>query len=151
MKDIERVHALYLKIDSLLAAEESNIASTTFVRDKWSQARNANEQAHFALLFAQFEDVVNTFCKVLVHKKGSSARWTLRRSWEIIEIKDITRVSFLNRVALLCEKGDTDYNTVSKYYRLRCSIDHGEVVPSIMVTTVKDDLMAIAKRMKKYA
>lgn len=148
MNDIKRVHRHYLATDGLLAAQES---TSTIERNRWAEIRDANDQAYFALIFAQFEDLVNTLCKSLILRMRTSSQWGRRRSWDVIDVGNLERFPFMNRVALLSEKGDTDYNTVNSYYRLRCKIDHGDSVSSIAVTTVRDDLIEIAKRMRKKA
>ena len=150
MNDIKRVRRHYLATDGLLSAEESS-ATTTTERNRWAQVRDANDQAYFALIFAQFEDVVNTLCRSLVLRMRTSVQWGRRRSWDVVDVGNLDRFPFMNRVALLTEKGDTDYNTVHSYYRLRCDIDHGVPVSGIAVTTVRDDLIEIAKRMRRKA
>jgi len=150
MNDIKRVHRHYPSTDGLLSAQES-AASTVVERDRWALVRDANDQAYFALIFAQFEDVVNTLCRSLVIRMKAARQWGRRRSWDVIDHANLERFPFMNRVALLTEKGNTDYNTVNSYYRLRCDIDHGETVSGVAVTTVRDDLLEIAKRMKRRA
>jgi hypothetical protein len=147
MKDIENVHKTFIETDALIACQETS-ASSSSDRNKWALIRDANSQAYFALMFAQFEDVVNTFAEGLIRKRRSSTSWGHRRAWEIIDVKDVSRVPFMNRVALLCDKSGSDYKSVNDYYKLRCKIDHGDTVPSIDVSRVRDDLLAIAKRMK---
>jgi len=146
VKDIKRVHKHYVAVDGILGTAEAD-AKTPTSRNKWATIRDANSQACFALLFAQFEDVVNTLCKRIVAKRKKLKKWEHRRSWDIIETSDIWRVSFMSRVALLTEKGKTDYNTVNQYYKLRCAIDHGSTASGIIVTTVANDLLGIATRM----
>lgn len=148
MNDIKRVHKYYLETDSLLSAKES-AARSPAERNRWALVRDANDQAHFALIFAQFEDVVNTLCTSLVNKMKGCSLWTRRRSWDVIDVGNLDRFPFMNRVALLTEKGNTDYNAVNSYYRVRCDIDHGKSVSGIAVTMVRDDLLEIAQRMKR--
>lgn len=150
MKDIRSVYDAYVEADSFLSAKES--ASRTQVRrNRWADRRDRNDHAYFALLFAQFEDVVNTLCRQVVTKKKSSVNWGTRRAWDIVNTGDLDRVPFMNRVALLVEKGQTEFNLVNAYYRTRCEIDHGQTVSSISVVTAKSDLLRIASRMKRSA
>jgi hypothetical protein len=148
MNDITRVHKHYLATDSLLSAKESS-ALTSAKRNHWAEIRDVNDQAYFALIFAQFEDEVNKMFTALVNKMKARPLWSNRRAWDVIDVKNLERFAFMNRVALLSEKGQKDYNTVNSYYRTRCDIDHGNSVSGIAVTTVRDELLQIAKRMKQ--
>ncbi len=150
MKDIRAVYDAYVQADSLLSSKESD-SRTPLNRNRWADRRDKNDQAYFALLFAQFEDVVNELCRQVVAKKKSSSNWGTRRAWDIINTDGLDRVPFMNRVALLVEKGQTDFNLVNAYYRIRCGIDHGQTVSSISVVSAKAELLAVAYRMKRNA
>ncbi|MFZ2656620.1 MAG: hypothetical protein WAX69_16925 [Victivallales bacterium] len=144
MKDINRVHGNYIKIDNLLSLKESTAVASTS-KDKWANLRSANDQAYFVLIFAQFEDLVNTRFKKLVKKKQAVPLWYRRRSWDIIDMK---RIPFMIRVALLTEIGNADYNMIYSYYKLRCTIAHGDIAGGIIVSILKNHLIEIARRLK---
>jgi hypothetical protein len=133
MRDIGEIQALYLETDSALAAGE---AAATSGNDRlfWQLKRLINDSAYFLLAFAQFEDAVRTRVQELVSARRK-APWHTRSPWDVI---DTDRLALMDHIALLFEKGNSEYNEIDIYYRERNRIAHGNwpkgsiLVPSVV-------------------
>lgn len=147
MRDIQKVYKSYLDSDGFFARKEIEARSVAS-RQKWAEKRNTNEQAFFVMLFAQFEDYVNRQCEKLITRRASSTKWAHRRIWETIDVSKLTRFPFRHRVALLTEKGRSDYATIINYYKIRCDIAHGNSSPTVSVITVANDLLEISRKIR---
>jgi hypothetical protein len=152
MKLIDDLHKAYLEVDSYLSLKESRAASQKS-RDLWGKRRDRNEQAYFMVIFARFESLINDLCVALIDRKKTGSRWADRRVWQTIDTDrdNIRRFPFMKRVTLLIENTSTDYQSVKRYYDLRCSIAHGSSVGPISVTVVAVDLIRLMKVMGKHA
>lgn len=114
---------------------------------KWAQRRMVNDHAYFVMLFAQLESLVDERCDKLVAGKKAGRHWKARRLWDSI---DLDRLAFMQRVALLCEKGQAVYGKVRRYYGIRCEIAHGDspLVGPIALSMIVPDLFGIAAALK---
>ncbi len=96
-----------------------------------------NDSAYFFMLFARFEDQVVTLSKQLVDQKRTTSSGAEKRPWDVINPDSLT---FLNRVALLTDKGGSDYRDVQTLYLDRNRIGHGhllETKPNVPVIAAK--------------
>ena len=116
-------------------------------RRRWGAIRLVNDQAYFVVLFAQFEDQVNARVKRLVQRRSAAPRWTSRRLWDTVNPE---RMPFMNRVALLTDKGGADYQRIRELYELRCRIAHGTIHTTLPTTiaTYASDLRALSTRLR---
>ncbi len=106
-----------------------------------------NDHACFVMLFAQLENLINRKCDKLVARKKAAQEWKARRLWDSV---DPERLAFLQKAALLCEKGQAIYNKIQGYYKTRCDIAHGESaeVGPIVLSEIAPDLLGIAGDLK---
>ncbi|MCY3022655.1 MAG: hypothetical protein NTW87_27060 [Planctomycetota bacterium] len=142
MKSFTEVRTSYRYADWYLASKE---AAARVHKQRWSRLRAINDQAYFLMMFGQLEDHVNSQCKKLVTRKKTAPRWKDRRAWDTF---DPEREPFMNRVALLTDKGGKAFRQVKYYYEdLRCEIAHGNtaVQMPMALITVAAELQSLAR------
>lgn len=146
MKLFRIILQTHSEADGYLARRESDARSPSG-KSKWADRRMYNDHAYFVMLFAQLENLVNRRCEALFNRKKDAPEWKTRRLWDSI---DSDRLSFLQKVAMLCEKGKSDYQQVQKYYKIRCDIAHGDSakVGPIVLPLRAPDIVAIARKMR---
>jgi hypothetical protein len=111
-----------------------------------------NKNAYFLLLFSQFEAEINRLCQEVIRKKRASPIWMERRAWDILDPDDkrIKNIAFLNRVALLTDKGGTVYNRVNQLYQIRNNIAHGKLqIESLDVAEIAKEIEQIAAELNE--
>lgn len=93
----------------------------------FSDLRKVNAAAYFMLLFSQFEDRVNQLCRDLIRRRKGAASWEERRVWDILDESGdrIRTIPFMNRAALLTEKGANTYNKIKELHDIRNHLAHG--------------------------
>lgn len=132
MTSFRQIHASYIATDNYLALSE--LSARAAARARWVILRFFNDQAYYMMLFAQFEQFVDTQCAKLIDRKKRSRVWKNRRLWDST---DADRLQFMRKVALLTEKGRSTYNKIDAYYDLRCDIAHGTpIAPGAIVVPV---------------
>lgn len=113
---------------------------------------NANNAAYAILLFAQFEGLVNELAERYVQAGKSSDDPMIRRVWAVMDDRirqNVTNMPFLDRVALLLDKGDALYGKVRELYRQRNAIAHGSrLLEEIDVIELATTLDGIAARLQ---
>ena len=74
----------------------------------------------------------------------------MRSAWDILpKEKESVRIHFKNRVALLVEKGSSDYNLIMDYYKLRNTIAHGgNFTTPINISNVLSNMERLDKNLK---
>jgi len=146
MTSFREIHAAYLATDDDLLSRETH-ARTPNRKAHWVRLRLYNDHAYFVMLFAQLEQHIDAECTALIARKKASARWTVRRLWDSV---DVDHLNFMRKVALLTDKGRAIYAQVDAYYDTRCRIAHGDstLVGPIALPVVARDLQTIAKAMK---
>lgn len=110
-----------------------------------------NANAYSLLLFSQLEAEVNQLCQDLIRQRRASPVWAERRAWDILEHSDdrLRSIPFLNRVALLTDKGGTVYKRVKELYEIRNKIAHGDLqIESLDVAQIAKDIERIAVSLK---
>lgn len=110
-----------------------------------------NANAYSLLLFSQLEAEVNQLCLDLIRRRRASPVWAERRAWDILEHSDdrLRSIPFLNRVALLTDKGGTVYKRVKELYEIRNKIAHGDLqIESLDVAQTAKDIERIAVSLK---
>lgn len=122
MRAFSRIAKAHATLDAYLAFHEATARGRT-ERDMWAHTREINDHAFFVLLFAQFEQAVESKYSRLVDRKKRLRSWKLRAVWEEI---DAERISFMQKVAVLAAKGGRVYNDIHYLYSVRCDIAHGK-------------------------
>jgi len=143
MINYNEIHRAYVESDAYLGRKEAG-ARTPSGKTRWARARMFNDQAYFLMLFAQLEQRIMQEVVKLVNKKKVLGRWQDRRLWQ--EAKP-DRISFMQKVALLTEKGQVTYNRMDQlYHDFRCAIAHGNTaaVGPIFIPTIAAELKRIA-------
>ncbi len=145
MTSFREIRAAYLAIDLYLAQRESE-GRTARRQAHWAKMRKYNHHAYFVMLFAQLEQHIDNLCAALIAQKKSSPQWKTRRLWDSV---DVDRLTFMRKVALLTDKGQSTYARVDAYYDTRCKIAHGDsaLVGVMFLPVVAGDLQAIAKEL----
>lgn len=147
MKSLARITKAYRIVDDNLVREESNASGRAKVR--WTNARAVSDQAYFLVIFGQLEDHINHQCEKLLRTKRSSA-WPRSRLWDTF---DLDRAEFMRKVALLVDKGTTEYRDVKKYYDVRCDLAHGALhaASPVAIAPVVIEFKRLAKQLRSRA
>lgn len=154
MKYFDDVAAAFKATDAdidqrILRAVEYKARSSSFQAiERWD---TVNRLAYFLLLFSQLEAEVNQLCQDLIRQRRASPVWAERRAWDILEHSDdrLRSIPFLNRVALLTDKGGTVYKRVKQLYEIRNKIAHGDLqIESLDVAQIAKDIERIAVSLK---
>ncbi len=144
---------LYAEIDSFYAKqqlrqpERGDLVAEAEIETK----RKLNDQAYFLFMFSRFEDAVREESSQLIRQNSNTTLdWEHRRVWQLLPSgKNADQPSFLNRVALLIDKGSHHYEKIKAYYEQRNTIGHGgDFTIPISISTVVGDLSSSLKRMK---
>ncbi|MCH7988892.1 MAG: hypothetical protein IID46_07035 [Planctomycetes bacterium] len=151
MKDFRRtlndIRDSWTETDSYLASRELK-ARTSGRREYWQRLRHINNQSHFLTMHASFEDYVNRTLEKCFSKQTMTGKtWTRRRAWEVLKPRKIRTMSFKKKIALLTQKGHSDYNSINDYYKTRNNIAHGQfsdVLP-LVIPDVYDDFLKVAQ------
>jgi len=129
MKIVEELSVLYVEIETDLSVRQFNASTHGYVRKdlELQRKRQLNDEAYFLYLFSRLEDHIREQSSQLITDKQTNLRnWRKRAVWDILpKDKDSDRFYFMNRVAILTEKGGRHYNQVKTYYEERNNIAHG--------------------------
>lgn len=114
----------------------------------YSRKRQINDQAYFVFIFARLEDRIKTVTNKLIDSKVTTlTNWKTKRPWE--KIKSIERLDFMSRVALLTQKGYSNYKSINDYYKIRNVIAHGGIYTDpISIPGVIADMKRFYKDLK---
>lgn len=142
MSIFNQLETIYLEINNDYAAKEVQARFRGHYRleAKYSSKRQLNDEAYFLFMFTRLEDRVKTLSLQLITRKfNSHIDWKRKRTWEIL-YKRRDRIPFMDRVALLTEINQPDYQLINSYYQQRNSIAHGGtfLVPIIISNVVTD-------------
>ena len=153
MQFFNELFTTYQRIDNELAQKEAqaNIADDSREADTLKRQRRLNEQAYFLLLFAQFESHINTKCSELIQRERDLATWEQNRAWSILphRTRDIERIAFMDRVALLTPKGHSEYNSINSYYSQRCDLAHGNLFDTdTLIPVIAAELQELAGKLR---
>ncbi|MFH1035829.1 MAG: hypothetical protein V1806_15085 [Pseudomonadota bacterium] len=129
MQYFDELLLTYSSIDSELAIQEEKARKDrdTEIEEAIKRKRDLNDKAYFLLLFAQFEFYVNERCSALIKTESTATSWKQRRPWYILDHRDVIRIDFMKRIALLTEKGCRAFNKINEYYKSRNSLAHGDL------------------------
>ena len=145
MNIFDELSKLYGEIDSLYEAKEREARSKGFHRKEaeWQRKRELNDHAYFLFMFTRLEDRIREQSSKLIQRKE-----TALKNWKIWDILP-EQIHFKKRVALLTEKGASDYNLIMDYYKLRNTIAHGgNFTTQISIPHVLNDMERLYKILK---
>ena len=137
----------YKDVDEHLAERESK-TRTPVKRAYWANIRVLNDHAYFLLIFGRFEQYIDEQCERLLAKRTSARQWKRRRVWDEL---DLERMKFRQKIALLVEKGNAEFNRVFEIYRdIRCPIAHGanSSVDPFLLSTLANELRELSSRFR---
>jgi hypothetical protein len=129
MNIFEELETLYSEIDDYYAREEL-AARRDFDEtreNEFARKRELNDHAYYLFMFTRFEDHIREqSSKLIKDSQDNILNWEDRRPWDILPSdKRSDKLFFLNRVALLVDKGSHHYQSIKNYYDLRNTIGHG--------------------------
>lgn len=104
----------------MLSAENN-----AFEFDELYLLSNITANAYFFMLFARFEHLVTEMALAQAAAGRQAPVFSDRRVWAVLDVK---KMDFLRRLALLTDKGSSDYATVKELYEDRNAIAHGSLV-----------------------
>ncbi len=136
MKRFDDVMYAYLTADNGFATEieREREAGRIEIAAELERLRRLNDQAYFVLIVAEFEQYVSDLALRRV-EDGRRGQYGDRRVcsvlWQRIG-EDITKLSFLDRVALLMDKGRFELAELNKLYRTRSEIAHGRALSAVV-------------------
>lgn len=109
--------------------------------------RRLNDQAYFVLVVAEFEQHVSDLAQRRI-KDGLNGRDGDRRAWSVLWQRidqDIAKLPFLDRVALLMDKGRSEWAELKELYRARSEIAHGRALSTVV------DVSSAARTVERIA
>jgi hypothetical protein len=127
MSVIVELEKQYIYIDNEFARKEFEAKRRRWTKKEaeYRRKREINDQAYFLFMFSRLEDRITQEAEKRIRKKKSSkASWREKAPWENMP-NDVKDMHFKNRLSLLSERGNTNFNRVMEYYKERNSIAHG--------------------------
>lgn len=128
MSIFDELEAQYNEIDNEYSSIEFEAISKGWSKkeERYKRKRELNDQAYFLFMFSRLEDRIRQQSAALITKKQISlTTWKQRAAWDILPSGASDEMPFKKRLALLTEKGKSDYNQIVVYYKERNSIAHG--------------------------
>lgn len=142
----EELATIYFEIDNIYSVNEAAARARRHnrVEANYRRKRELNDQAYFLFMFTRLEDRIRELSiKLIDNKYNNLTNWNHRRTWEILH-KRKKDIPLLDRVALLTQIGQTDYNLIKRYYDQRNNIGHGGASTiTIDITTVVTDMQRL--------
>ena len=123
----DELATIYFEIDNNYSVNEAAARARRHkrVEANYRRKRELNDQAYFLFMFTRLEDRIRELSIELIDNKYNNlTNWNYRRTWEILH-KRKKDIPLLDRVALLTQIGQTDYNLIKRYYDQRNNIGHG--------------------------
>lgn len=148
LKDFQAVVDTWIEIDNRLSVDQNRAQLKGYTRKskKIADLRAQNDRAYFLLIFARFEQHLNSTVIGFLSRRHASTSWQSRRGWDVIHINNIRRTPFLNRLAYVVDKTSADYATVNQYYTIRNSLAHaGAAQVPFAIPIVESQLAQIAR------
>ena len=122
MSIFDELEAQYNDIDNEYSSIEFEAISRGWSKKqaKYQRKRELNDQAYFLFMFSRLEDRIRQQSSALITKKQTSiSSWKQRAAWDILPNGASDEMPFKKRLALLTEKGRSDYNLTVDYYKER--------------------------------
>jgi len=148
MNIFDELSDIYFEIDNDYTIIEAEARSRGHYRkeEKYKRKKELNDQAYFLFMFTRLEDRIRELSNELIDEKYTKLRnWNYKRTWDILH-KRKENINLLDRVALLTELGQADYNLIERYYQQRNKIGHGKSFTiTINIATVVNDMQRLYK------
>jgi len=151
LRSLQAVVDTWIEIDGRLQQAQNNSQTKGHVRvaAKIGKLRTENDRAYFLLLFAHFEAYLTSRAAVLNVRRQSSPHWSTRRGWDVLNLKNMRRIAFRNRLSYCLDQTSLDYATIESLYSVRNSLAHqGTTTTPFIIPIVASDLAQIAGRLK---
>ena len=149
MNIFDKLEIQYTEIDKQYSDLEINCSRRRWYQKEheYIKKRKLNDQAYFLFMFTRLEDKISQeSAKLIKRKKESIQSWKQKVPWDILHSDKMT---FKNKLPLLTEKGNTDYNLVIEYYDERNSIAHGgNFIKGVIIPNVIIELKRLYKILK---
>lgn len=144
MSIFDELGVLYSEIDDYYAQKELEARNNSEKEKEkeFTQKRELNDHAYYLFMFTRFEDHIREeSSKLITANQKNIADWKQRRPWDILpDDKGSDKLFFLNRVALLVDKGSHHFRDIKDYYDLRNTIGHGGIFSTpVSIPTVVND------------
>ncbi|NQV18003.1 MAG: hypothetical protein HQ534_05610 [Armatimonadetes bacterium] len=145
MNIFDELRTIYSEIDNTYATIELQERARRHVRkeQQYQRKRELNDQAYFLFMFSRLEDRIKELSDNLIDfQHNNLTNWSYKRTWNILykrKNQNSNSIYFMDRVALLTEMGETDYNLIERYYKQRNKIAHGQTftipinIPTVIV------------------
>jgi hypothetical protein len=152
MSVFDELESQYNEIDREYSSIEFEAGSKNWTKkeEKYHRKRELNDQAYFLFMFSRLEDRIRQESSALITKKQTSlSSWKQRSAWDILPNTARDEMPFKKRLALLTEKGCSDFNLIVNYYKERNSIAHGGIfISAINMPDVISELKRLYRVMK---
>lgn len=152
MSVFDELEDLFNEIDNRYSSIEFEARTKGWSKkeQKYQRKRELNDQAYFLFMFSRLEDRIRSQSAALITKKQTSLQsWRQRAAWDILPSSSSDNYPFKKRLALLTEKGASDYNLITDYYKERNSIAHGgSFTRAISMPTVITELKRLYRILK---
>lgn len=149
MSVISEIEKQYFEIENEYFSKEfnSHIKNHHKKEAYWKRKRELFTHAYYLFLFTRLEDHIRKQSnKLIQNRRDNILNWKTKAIWEIT---DFNNLNFKKRIALLTEKGNTNYNKINEYYELRNKIGHGETISNIHSEINMIDVFVDMKRFFK--
>lgn len=107
-----------------------------------------NTCAYYLIVFAQFESIVTNLAEHAIAEGRRSDDFRARRVWQVLHDRNRQRIEampFLDRLALVLDKGSHLFRDVELLYKQRNAIAHGSMLGERL------DVVALATRLNSIA
>ncbi len=152
MSVFDKLETLFNEIDNRYSSIEFEARTKCWSKkeQQYQSKRELNDQAYFLFMFSRLEDRIRIQSTALIIKKQASIQsWRQRAAWDILPSSSNENYPFKKRLALVTQKGASDYNLVSDYYKERNSIAHGgSFTRPISMPTVINQLKRLYRILK---
>ncbi|MFC7332527.1 hypothetical protein [Rhodocista pekingensis] len=145
-----------LETDLIRALDDGDSALTDSLHEALGTASAMvwiNTEAHFLLVFAQFESLVTELAATAIETGRRHPDAAARRAWQVLYDRarqSVQALPFLDRMALLLDKGDSAYQAIRDIYQKRNHVAHGSPLSEMIdVMELAEQLQAIAARLQE--
>lgn len=149
MNTFEQLAKIYREIDTVYASVEMDARFRGHGKKEteYKNRRLHNDQAYFLYMFTRLEDRVGELTDKLINKnKSRITNKKLTRLLELIQQRNRSGLYFLDRVSILTQRGERDFNLIKEYYEQRNKIAHGGTFTvTISIETVIADMNRLYK------
>ena len=126
VSDLQFIVASYERIDRFLGnlRDSRAAAGKDEERDRVARKRELNDQAWFVLARGQLETDFADACRDAIRHAQAHEDWRYHRAWSLYNPGDrrLSGLSFENRLALVLDKGSSEWKRAMQLYSVRNQI-----------------------------